>query len=70
MGHFARECRSHPQTRASVMDWEYDEINNNLPEPIQPEINLANLKAQLDSLDSTKCEELINMHSTQDFPNA
>ena len=52
------------------MDWEDDEINGGLPEPIQPKINLANLKAQLDSLDSTKHEELINMHSIQDFPNA
>ena len=70
MGHFARECRSRPQTQASVMDWEDDETNNNLPEPMQPEINLANLKAQLNSLDLTKREELINMHSIQDFPNA
>ena len=52
------------------MNWEDNEVNNNLPEPMQPEINLANLKAQLDSLDLSKREELINMHSTQDFPNA
>ena len=70
MGHFAHECRSRPQMQANVMDWENDEIDNNLPEPMQPEVNLANLKAQLDSLNSTKREELINMHSIQDFPNA
>ena len=52
------------------MDWEDDDINSDLPEPIQPEINLANLKVQLDSLNLTKHEELINMHSIQDFPNA
>ena len=54
------------------MNW--DQINEqdamDLQEPIQPEVNPAAIKAQIDMLEVEKRDELINMFSSQDFPSA
>jgi len=37
---------------------------------MQPQINPASIKAQIDALEVEKRDELINMFSPQDFPSA
>jgi len=41
-----------------------------LQEPMQPQINPASIKAQIDTLKVKKRDKLINMFSPQDFPSA
>ena len=72
MGHFARECRSPQHEQNNFVNW--DQINEqdtiDLQEPMQPEINPATIKVQIDMLEVEKRDELINMFSPQDFPSA
>ena len=72
MGHFARECRSPQREQNNFVNW--DQINEQdameLQEPMQPQINPASIKAQIDALEVEKRDELINMFSPQDFPSA
>jgi len=72
MGHFARECRSPQREQNNFVNW--DQINKqdamDLQEPMQPQINPAFIKAQIDALEVEKRDELINMFSPQDFPSA
>jgi len=72
MGHFTRECRSPQREQNNFVNW--DQINEqdaaDLQESMQPEINPAAIKVQIDALEVEKRDELINMFSPQDFPSA
>jgi Zinc knuckle len=67
-GHFARDCRSNPSSNINYMDTVEDNMQN-VPQPtIAPRTNVANLKAQIDSLLTEDNNALIEMMgSTQDF---
>ena len=53
------------------MDWDDEEDLATLTEsPLVPNGDPNTIKAQIDALDGAKKDALINMLSTQDFPNA
>ena len=53
------------------MDWDNTEDLATLAEsPLAPDGDPNAIKAQIDALDSTRKDALINMLLTQDFPNA
>jgi hypothetical protein len=70
-GHFARDCCSVPNSNINYMDAAKEDMQN-VPQPtIIPRTNVANLKAQIDSLSSEDNDMLIEMMGfTQDFTPA
>src|SRR6267142_2259860 len=73
MGHYAADCRKRKETRVNYMDFQDPEMNK-IPGPtIQPQANVAQLKAQLDALNEQDNDALINLMGggqSQDFPKA
>ena len=73
MGHFATDCRRCKETHVNYMDFQDPELNR-VPEPtIQPQANIAQLKAQLDALNKQENDALIGLMGggqSQDFPKA
>jgi hypothetical protein len=63
-----RDCRSNPLSNINYMDAVEDDTQN-VPQPtIAPRTNVANLKAQIDSLSTEDNDALIEMMGlTQDF---
>jgi Zinc knuckle len=70
-GHFTRDCRSAPNSNINYMDATKEDMQN-VPQPtITPQTNMANLKAQINSLSSEDNNTLIEMMgSMQDFTPA
>ena len=70
-GHFARDCRSPSMSNINYMD-ATDEDMQNIPQPtIALQVNMANLRAQIDSLSPEDNDALIGMMgSMQDFTPA
>jgi len=73
VGHFATDCRQCKETHINYMDSQDPEMNRLLEPTIQPWANIAQLRAQLDTLDDTEHNDLIQMMGKaqpQDFPSA
>jgi Zinc knuckle len=70
-GHFTRDCHSNPLSNINYMDAVEDDMQY-VPQPtITPRTNMANLKAQIDSLSTEDNDALIEMMgSVQDFTPA
>jgi hypothetical protein len=70
-GYFARDCCSVPSSSVNYMDAAEEDMQN-IPQPtITSRTNVANLKAQIDSLSSKDNDTLIEMMgSAQDFTPA
>jgi Zinc knuckle len=70
-GHFTRDCCSPLMSNINYMDTTDDDMQN-IPQPtIAPRVNVANLRAQIDSLSPKDNDTLIGMMgSTQDFTPA
>jgi len=61
MGHFAADCRKQKMTHVNYMDYQDPEMNE-VPGPtIQPRANVAQLKAQLDTLNAQENDALIGL---------
>jgi len=73
MGHYAADCRKRKDIRVNYMDFQDPEMNE-VPGPtIQPQANVAQLKAQLDALNEQENDALINLMGggqSQDFLKA
>jgi len=73
IGHYAADCRRRKETHVNYMDYQDPEMDE-IPGPsIQPWVNMALLKAQLDALNTQENDALIGMMGgaqPQDFPNA
>ena len=60
-GHFARDCHSNPSSNIDYMDMVEDDMQY-IPQPtVTPRTNVANLKAQIDSLSTEDNDTLIEM---------
>ena len=71
LGHFIRDCHSTLMSNINYMDATEEDMQN-VPQPtITLQTNMANLKAQIDSLSSEDNDTLIEMMgTTQDFTSA
>jgi hypothetical protein len=71
LGHFIRDYRSWAAANINYLDTQEEDMQN-IPQPtISPRINVANLKAQIDSLSTEDNNALIKMMgSAQDFTPA
>jgi hypothetical protein len=70
-GHFTRDCCSAPASNVNYMDSTEEDMQNVPQLTITPQTNVANLKAQIDSLSSEDNDVLIEMMgSVQDFTPA
>jgi len=73
MGHYTADCRKHKDMCVNYMDFQDPEMNE-IPSPtIQPQANVAQLKAQLDALNEQENDALINLMGggqSQDFLKA
>jgi len=73
MGHYAADCRKRKDTCVNYMDFQDPEMNEVPGLTIQPQANVAQLKAQLDALNEQDNDALINLMGrgqSQDFPKA
>jgi len=73
MGHFAADCRKCKEVHINYMNLQDPKMNRVSKPTIQPQANIAQLKAQLDALNDQENDALIGMMGggqMQDFPKA
>jgi len=73
IGHFAADCRRRKEACINYMDFQDPKMNRILRPTIQPQANIAQLRAQLDALSTQENDALIRMmggEQSQDFPSA